>query len=180
MRAIRLGLMWLCLMTSAALANGADSPEVVVRAFLAALHTDGVAATVARFTHPDECARFKAMVMPRIRKGFDDPSDKFSEEIPGRKMSLESIEALSPTEFMAAFLRRSQVDGSAPAPQFLSSTREGDVVHLVVLTELKSLEGKPTQRRDVISLKAFGDSWKMMLSRELEAYATVLVSEVKK
>ena len=181
MRAIQRGLTLLCLMTVAAVASGADSPEAVVRAFLAAMQTDGVAATVPRFTHPDECARFKGMFMRRIRKGFDDPNDKFSEDILGRKMSLEGIEAMPPAEFMAALLRRSQMDGSEPKPpRFISSTRDGDIVHLVVLTELTSLNGVPTQRRDVVSLKAMGDSWRMTLSPELEAYAAALVSEMKK
>ena len=177
MRAIQSGILVLCFLGAAAAARATDSPEDVVRAFALAIQADGPAATVPRFTHPDELARFKRMFMPRIRKSAGNPGDKFIEETLGRKMPLEKIEAMPPAEFMAAFLRRGQVDGSKfQPPRFVSSTRAGDIVHLVVVTDLVSLDGVPTQRRESLSLKAMGDTWKMMLSREIEAYATVLIA----
>ena len=59
----------------------------------------------------------------------------------------------------------------------MSSTRKGEIVQLVVLTDFKAGNGTPEQRRDVLKLKAWGDTWGMMLSPQMETYATVLISE---
>jgi hypothetical protein len=85
---------------------------------------------------------------------------------------------MSPTRFLELFLRDAAMDGSEfKPPRIVSATRDGDVMHFVLLTELTSLDGKQVQRTDKLDLKAMNDTWKLMLSPELIAYAQVLISE---
>jgi hypothetical protein len=154
-----------------------DSPEAVLVAYLSAMLADGVAAASARFTHPDECVHFKQTLMPRIRRSFE-ARDDFRTKIFGRDFTRAELEAMPPAEFLARFLWRSRIDGSnVKPPRFGGSTREGDVVHLVVLTSVTSLDGAATERRDVVDLKALGDTWRLMLDPKLHAYAQTLISE---
>jgi hypothetical protein len=177
MHAIRRGLFVLCLIGAAAAARAAASPEDVVRAFVLAIQADGPAATVPRFTHPDERARFKELLMPRIRRNFSTEGAESSKSFLGRVMPLKEIEAMPPFDFMTAFFknRNMRVDGlKFKPPKFLGSVRENDLVHLVVRTELVDLEGAEVSRLNLLSVKPLGDTWKMMLSNEMEALATAL------
>jgi hypothetical protein len=134
---------------------------------------------VPRFTHPDERARFKRLVMPRIRQNFSVDGAQTSRKFLGRAMPLKEIEAMSPLDFMEAFFRSRdmRVDGiKFNPPQFIGAVREKDLVHLVVRTELTGLNGVAASRLNLVSLKPLGDTWKLMLSSELEAMVTVLTS----
>lgn len=177
MRTIAGGLLLLCLMSTAC---GAESPEDAVRAFTLAIQADGVPATVTRFTHPDEAARFKRILMPRIRETISARDPGFVKEVLGQEMSLANIEPMPPSDFLENYLksRGMLVDGSKfEPPQFLGSGREGDVVHLIVRTELTALNGVRIKRMDVISLKPLGETWKFMLSSEMEQQALTLAAQ---
>ena len=174
---IRSGLLLLLLLTGEAIAAPpANSPEGVVLAYITAIQKDGPAATVPRFTHPDECARFKAIFMPAIRAD----AGKSSVKTLGRKMSLKEIEDMRPVDFLTAYLESKdlRVDGlKLSPPKFLGSVREGEILHLLVRTEKIQLDGLPSNKVDVLSLKPFGNSWKLMLSWEFEAYARALAAQ---
>ena len=177
LRTIQTGLCLLYLLCAAADARAAESPEAAVKAFLLAMQSDGVPTAVSNFTHPEEAARLKRMLMPRIRRCFDDPSDNFCMEVFGEELTLAEFEAMRSDDFLGRLLWRSQMSGTEVQPPiFIESTRKGDVVNLVVLTRFTGLDGVKTEKRDVVSLKAMGNSWKLMLSSELEAYATILLS----
>ena len=177
MRVIQSGLcLLLVLLGDASAAPPANTPEAVVLAFHTAIQKDCPAATVPRFMHPDECARFKAIFMPAIRA---DPA-KSSVSFVGKKMSLRELEAMPPIDFMTAFYRTKdmRLDGTKfSQPKFLGSVREGDIVHLVVRTDRIQLDGSPLSKVELVSLKSFGTSWKMMMSGEFEAYARFMTTQ---
>jgi len=177
MRMIRGSLLLLLVLTGEArAAPPVDSPEGVVLAFFTAIQKDGPAATVPRFTHPDECARFKAIFMPAIRTDVVKTSTAFL----GRKMSLKEIEDMPPVDFMTAYFKAKdiRVDGlKFSPPKFLGSVREGELLHMVVRTEKTQLNGLPLNRVEIVSLKPLGGSWKMMMSPELEAYSRFLATQ---
>jgi hypothetical protein len=50
-------------------------------------------------------------------------------------------------------------------------------VHLIVRTELTALNGVRIKRMDVISLKPLGETWKFMLSSEMEQQALTLAAQ---
>ena len=171
-------LSTICVAASAATgtAPDANSPESVVRQFLETMKTAGAAQAASEFTHPDECARLKVLVMPRIRRSFETAGDDFPKKTLGEALPLSAIEKLAPCSFLKKFLWQSQMDGTAvKSTKFTGRVREGDVVRLTVLTDLVDLEGKPARREDVLALKAFGQTWRMMLSPELEAYVQILI-----
>ena len=142
------------------------------------LKSEGVPAAAARFTHPDGCADFKNMLMPRIRKSFATPGDDFVKKTFGKDLALADLEAMPPADFLAKFLWRSRVDArQIKAPRFIESTRAGNMVHLTALTRTTSMDGFMTDRLDVITLEAFGDGWKMAVDEKLVKYARTLIEQ---
>jgi hypothetical protein len=172
MRATKQSLLVFGLMCTSLAVPAAESPEDVVLAYLAAMKSDGVQAAAARFTHPDDCVEFKNLLMPRIRKSFTAKHDDFVTDTFGRELALADLEAMPPPEFLSRFLWRSRVDArNYKPPRFVGSTRDGNVVHLVALTRSTSMDGFTTDRRDVYTLKASGDGWKLALDEKLLKFA---------
>ena len=169
-------LFALCLFFSMP-AMAADSPENVLRAYVAMMQKDGVPAALARYTHPEECARYKALFMPRIREGFELGED-FSKNLLGEDFTLKQIETMPPAEFLSKVMRRTRLEGShVKPPRVVGSRREGDVVSLDTITNYTDMQGVAAQKRDTVKFKAYGDTWRLMLSREMDAYAIVLISK---
>jgi hypothetical protein len=176
MRAVKQSFLVIGLVCASLGVRAGESPEDVVLAYLAVMKSDGVQAAAARFTHPDDCVEFKNLLMPRIRQSFTAKGDDFVEHVFGRELALADLEAMPPSDFLAKFLWKSRVDAKDfKPPRFIDSTREGSVVHLVALTRTTSMDGFTTDRRDVITLKAFGDGWKMALDEKLFKYAKTLI-----
>jgi hypothetical protein len=176
MRAAKQCLLVIGLMCASLGAQAGESPEDVVLAYLATMKSEGVPAAAARFTHPDDCLELKNLLMPRIRESFSKKKDDFVEDTFGEALPLADLDAMAPPDFLAKFLWRSRVDAkSFKPPRFVSSTREGNVVRLVALTRTTSMDGFTTDRRDVITLKAFGDGWKMAIDEKLLKYAKLLI-----
>jgi hypothetical protein len=162
---------------AATFACAAESPESVVEAFSLAVQREGVPKAVGRFTHPDESARLKQMLMPRIRRSYEGKDDIFVRDVFGQDIGLQSLEAMTPADFLAAFLWQGQLDGSEfKPPRFIERKREGEFMQLVVDTEKISLQGEAVTTRSVVRLKAFGDSWRLTLPPETKAYVQVLLS----
>ena len=178
MRAIRQSLFVFGLMCASLGAWAGESPEDVVLAYLAVMKTDGAAAAAARYTHPDDCAELKNLLMPRIRRSFSTPEDDFVKETFGAQLALEDLEAMPPSDFLAKFLWRSRVEAkSFKTPRFVGSEREGNVVRLTAVTRTTSMDGFTTDRRDVITLKAYGDGWRMAMDDRLLRYAKLLIDQ---
>jgi hypothetical protein len=128
--------------------------------------------------HPDDCAELKNLLMPRIRKSFSAKDDDFVKEAFGQELALADLEAMPPPEVLAKFLWRSRVDAKEfKPPRFVGTTREGNVVHLAALTRSTSMDGFTTDRRDVFTLKAFGDGWKLALDEKVLKYAKKLIAK---
>jgi hypothetical protein len=178
MRVIKQSFLVIALVCASLGAQAAESPEDVVLAYLATMKSDGVPAAAARFTHPDDCQALKNLLMPRIRESFSKNKDDFVKDTFGEALPLADLEAMPPPDFLAKFLWRSRIDAkSFKPPRFISSTREGDVVRLVALTRTTSMDGFTTDRRDVITLRAFGDGWKMSMDEKLLKYAKMLAAK---
>jgi hypothetical protein len=161
----------------AARALAAESPEEVLRAFVATMQKDGVPAALARYTHPDEAARYKSLFMSRIREGFV-LGDTFSKDLLGESLRLRQIESMPPAEFLAKTMWRVQMAGTDVKPlRILGSRKDGGIAILETLTEYTDLQGAPAQKRDFVRFKAFGDTWRMMISPEMDAYAIVLIAK---
>ena len=176
MRVARRSLLVIGLLCASVGARAAESPEEVVLGYLAVMKSEGVQAAAARYTHPDDCVEFKNLLMPRIRASFAGKKDGFVKKTFGRELALADLEAMPPADFLATFLWRSRVDAKDfKNPRFVDSSREGDVVHLTALTRTTSMDGFTTDRRDVITLKVFGDGWKLALDDKLRAYAKTLI-----
>jgi hypothetical protein len=177
MQSIQRSLLTVCLMFVATVARAAGSPEEVLRAYITTMQAEGVPAALARYTHPEESARYKGLFMPRIRKGFE-ARDDFSKDLLGETMTLEQIEAMAPAEFLAKVMRRTRLDGSdIKLPSVLSSSKQGDIVSLETVPDYTNMDGAAAQRRDTVRFKAYGDTWRLMLSREMDTYAIVLIAK---
>lgn len=178
MRVVKRSLLVAGLMCASLGALAAESPEEVVLAYLAAMKSDGIPAAAARFTHPDDCAEFKNVLMPRIRQSFSTPNDKFVENVFGRELALAELEAMAPPDFLATFLWKSRADAKQfKPPRFIDSVREGDVLRLTALTRTTNMDGFTTDRRDMYTLKSFGDGWKLALDEKLLDYAKKLIAK---
>lgn len=178
MRAVMQRFLVIGLLCAALGAQAGESPEAVVLAYLAVMKAEGVQAAASRFTHPDDCVELKTLLMPRIRESFAAKNDKFVKKVFGRELALADLEAMPPAEFLAKFLWRSRIDAKEfKTPRFIDSTREGNLVRLTALTRTTSMDGFTTDRRDVITLKAFGDGWKMALDDKLRTYAKILIEK---
>ena len=155
-----------------------ESARRVLMDFVAAMQAEGVPTAASRFTDEAECARLKQILMPRIRRSFEQGDAKIRQEILGRDMPLAEIEAMSPQEFQKAFLWRSVMSGTdIHQPEVISSSTQGPIVTLVVRTQFTDLDGKRTEKVDHVRFRNSGSGYKLLLSPELEAFATVLASQ---
>ncbi len=176
MRFVLVSLLAFCMAATAATGKADESPEAVLLAFYEDMIEEGPQIVVPRFTHPDDLVRLRRMLLPRIRQSFDVAGDDFVRRIFGKEIPLKDIEALSPAEFMSAFLWNNRLDGSDfKPPRVVRVGRDGDFADLEVRMEVTSLEGNPIERHEVVRFKAMGKTWRLTLDPRLEAYVAVLL-----
>jgi hypothetical protein len=150
-------------------------PEDTIRAYFADLQKDG---KVARHIHPDELARFKKMLMPWLRKeaASDDGPLK---DLFGPDATLKDAESATPAEFMDAFMQivlDQFKEAKLGEPQILGSVKENDLLHFVTRNEV-SVQGVRMNPMEVISLRAAGSEWKLLLSGNLEGLAAAIAAQ---
>lgn len=153
------------------------TPEDAIKAYIADLQAEGLR-TVSRHIHPEELARFKAMLMPWFRKD----ASKNSEAIKGLfgpDATLATVEATSASEFMDAFMliAGDQLkDAQIGEAQILGAVTENDVMHFVTRSNV-SVQGVQLKSMEVISLRADGSGWKLLLSGNLEGLAAAVAAQ---
>lgn len=164
-------------------AQAQASPEAVAHAYVAAIRAKGMTAT-ADFIHPDELKRFQAMLLPLFADADAEPAQLLARGLFGPEATAESINALEPAEFMRGFMR--MVDTqlkdtplSVGDAQILGAVKEGDVVHLVSRNTVGVGELQLTQL-EVISLKPYQDTWRLMLTGKMEGIAQALKAQAGK
>jgi len=152
----------------------ASSPEQVVKEYMAALKAEGMGA-VARYIHPDELKRFKAMLMPMLRRDATQKSEVIR-GLFGADATLASVEAMPPSDFLSSFMRiagEQLEDAKIGDVEILGSVRENETVHVVARTGT-SIKGVTIKGMEVISVKRAGADWKLALSGDLEGMAAAL------
>jgi hypothetical protein len=152
-------------------------PEDAIKAYFSDLQTEGMRA-VSRHIHSEELARFKSMLMPWFRKDATNKSEAIK-GLFGPDATLASVEGASATEFMDAFMHfagEQLKDAQIGDAQILGSVQENDVLHFVTRSDV-SVKGVRLKSMEVVSLRAEGSDWKLMLSGNLEGLAAAIAAQ---
>ena len=148
------------------------SPLWVARDYLKSLRDRGFAA-MADYVHPDELARFKAMLTPVLEAESDAGGRALMNATFGRDARLTDVRLADPADFLRRFARVM----SARMPeqrmdfddlQVLGSVEEGELVHVLMRLRWES-QAITRDRLEVVSLLRFEKSWKPILGPENEA-----------
>ena len=177
MRTLRWTAVFMALVCLANPAFAQSTPESVAEAYVAAIRTNGLTAA-ADFIHPDELQRFKVMVAPVFADPGSPAAKGLVQAVFGPQATVESVAAMDPTTFMRGFM--GFLDGQLKATnttvgnvQILGAVREGDTVHLVTRNST-AVAGMELTGLEVLSLKPYQETWKLLLSGEIEGLAQAL------
>jgi hypothetical protein len=156
----------------------AQSPEAAVKASHAAMQTMEGIRGMSQFFHPDELARFKEMLLPVFRKDAAGKGEGIR-TLFGPEATLASIEAMTPSKFMDAFVSRiaehlrPKVSGEI---EVVGSVAENDLLHLVTRIRVPAGAAQ-VNRMKVITVKRHENGWKLMLSGELEGMLPAIAAQ---
>jgi hypothetical protein len=167
----------LALLASATFA--AETPDKVVREYMAALQTEGMVAA-SRYMHPDEMARFKEMLMPLIRRDLASEKREFTTAVFGSGATLESMEKVSGAELMTALMKLvgdKIKDIKFESVEILGSVSEAEIVHVVTRIGMSGPNGMKMRQMQVVSVKPHAGGWKLLLSGEIEGLAAALSAQ---
>lgn len=166
--------------TTALPSNAQQRPEDVAQAYVQAIRERGVAAS-PEFIHPDELAKFKDMLLPLMVDDDSPIGDGLRRVAFGDGVTADAVRTMDDAAFMAGFLDGvlgKQMESMGVAlgeAQVIGAVREGELVHLVTRNKVDAPGLKMTSL-EVISLKPYQDSWKLMLSGEMEGLAQAIKS----
>jgi hypothetical protein len=173
-------LLSLAIAIVACLANpvfAQSSPEAVAVAYVAAIKSDGFAAA-ADYIHPDELERFKGMLAPLLADAKSPSAQSLAKAVFGPQATVESAAALDPLSFMRGFMdfvdgQLKGVDMTFGDVQILGAVPEKEAVHLVERNTVGAAGVQVTQL-EVMSLKPYQDTWRLLLSGQMEGLAQAL------
>lgn len=154
-----------------------SSPEAVAVAYVAAIKNGGLSAS-ADFIHPDELQRFKNMFSPLFSDPNSPAAQGFAQAMFGPQATAESVAALDPLSFMRGVMsfldnQMKTVDMTFGDVQILGAVPENETVHLVTRNTAGAAGVQLTQL-EVMSFKPYQDTWKLLLSGQLEGLAQAL------
>jgi hypothetical protein len=154
-----------------------ESPETVIREYVAAIKARRMTAA-SDYIHPDEQLRFKNMLMSVFNKTGTSGQSNLLKTIFGKSSTPASVQAKTPAEFMRAFMtftdgQMSILKVNIKDVKVLGSVKEGEILHLVTRNVAGAGNIQLTQMA-VISMKPYQNSWKLLLTGELEAFAQTL------
>lgn len=154
-----------------------SSPEAVAEAYVAAIRMRGLPAAVD-YIHPDELRRFKDMLSPLFAQAASPTAQSLARAVFGPLTSVEAVARMDPASFMRGFM--GFLDGQLKALEttigdvrILGAVREGDTVHLVTRNSAGAA-GVQFTKLEVMSLKPYQDTWRLLLSGEMEGLAHAL------
>lgn len=162
-------------LSAAALAQA--RPEDVAARYLEAVRDRGFAAG-ADFLHPDEMARFQALLIPVLEAEQASGGRALLNATFGREATLLSARLADPADFLRRFARVMAVRAPDQPTGFdqlqvLGSVPEGDTVH--VLARLRTaVEDGPRERLVVVSLRPVEADWRVLLSPDIEQAARAM------
>ena len=172
-------LLAVLMMMLSSLSQAATSPEQLWVEYHAALKKDGMVATT-KYVHPEELARFKRMVMPVFRREATSQKREWSDAFFGKGIKLAEIEAMSGADLMTAMLEAfgDKIEMKFSDPQMIGTVRENDLVHIVTRVTVHMGNGAVKAKSvDVVTAKAYGKDWMLVLSPELEGFSAALGSQ---
>jgi len=146
-------------------------------AYLTALKDKGFAAAPA-WLHPSALARFKELVMPRLKDEQARGTRTLLNATFGRDASYPLAAAADPADFLTRFARLISAREPEAAPRFsalapIGVLREGEQLH--VLIRLTQGSGATAvERVEVVSLLPLGPDWKVDLDGRLQTLASTL------
>lgn len=163
-------------LAASASAAARETPEQVAGAYINAIRTDGLAA-VPGYIHPDELERFRDMLLP-VLVGDSPAAGSLRTAFFGEQATLASVQAMDAKAFMQGFMGFAQnqmvaMDVNIGQSETLGSVREGEVVHLVTRNTAGFGALQLTQM-EVISLKPYQGTWRLLLSSKMEGLAQAL------
>ncbi|AXK71258.1 hypothetical protein DWG18_02440 [Lysobacter sp. TY2-98] len=176
---IATAILALVLFGAAPTVSAAESPEEVERGYVEAVRTKGMTA-VPEFIHPDELARFQSMLLP-VLSGETPAAKNLRAAFFGPSASAQSVQTMSPVEFMRALMgfaegQMKAMNVKVGDSQILGSVKEGEVVHLVTRNTAGAGSLQVTQL-EVVSLKPYQNTWRLLLSGKLEGMAQALKAQ---
>lgn len=160
-----------------------QSPEAVAQAYVDAIRTKGMTATTD-FIHPDELKRFKEMLLPILTDTNSPASPKLAQAFFGQSATTESVKSMDPASFMRGFMAATEgqmrgMNITVGDSQILGSVPEGDTIHLVTRNTVGAGSIQLTQL-EVVSLKPYQDTWRVLLSGKFEGMAQALKAQAAK
>lgn len=178
-KTIYTALFALALSANVSLVFAAETPEQVESQYIDALRLKGFAA-VPEYIHPDELIRFREMLLPLLL-GDQPLAQTLRTSFFGPSATAESVQTLSPNEFMRGFmgLAQQQIKGMnlmVGKSDILGSVKEGEVIHLVTRNTAGAGSVQVTQL-EIISLKPYRDTWRLLLSGKIEGLAQAIKSK---
>jgi len=150
--------------------------------YLTALKEKGFAAAPA-WLHPAALARFKDLVMPRLKDEQARGTRTLLNATFGRDAGYPVAAAADPTAFLTRFARLISAREPDAAPRFSALTpigvlREGEQLHVLLrLTQGSGPEA--AERIEVVSLLPQDKEWKVLLDGRLQTLASALGSPIR-
>lgn len=172
----------LIMSASAVMAQETETPvDVARRHFLAMKSAD--LDTYVDLMHPAELTRFKNVLSPAIAA---DTSGEGAKQLFDLNSSAEFMR-LTDREVFERFMQKFVFGSpdfretmSGMSTEFVGSVPEGtDVAHVVYRLKMIIYGGIQSTSLEVVSLKRFGNGWRMMLDKEMEGMSQMLVDMVK-
>ena len=165
-----------------AITRAQATPEAVATAYADAIRTRGME-SVPEFIHPDELSRFKAMLLP-IFEGSAPSNTNLMHAFFGPDATFEKVAATEPPEFMRIFMsiaggQMKSMNVTIGKSEIIGSVKEGIVVHLVTRNTVGAGPLQMTQL-EVVSLKPYQDTWRLLLSGKLDGMAQALKAQAAK
>lgn len=162
-------------------ADAAETPEQVYEKYFTAVKQQGVAAS-ADFIHPDELLRFKQMLWPIFENGDEQTRSALIQDLFGKNATIDTVKNMPPADFYRGFMKIADVQSKSTNTSYgdtkiLGSVNEGDVIHLVTRPTVRT-GGFSMTRQEVISLKPYNGSWKLLLAGKLEGIGKAVKASV--
>lgn len=161
----------------------ADTPEQVYQQYFTTIKQQGVVAATD-FIHPDELARFKQMLSPIFEVGDQKTKDGLAQAVFGKTATPASVQTMSPADFLRGFMRLSDQENKSKQislgdTKVIGSVKEGDIVHLVT-RHSAGTAGVSMTELEVVSMKPYGNSWKLLMSGKLEGIGQAIKAQFMK
>jgi hypothetical protein len=146
-----------------------EAPEQIVETYLKEVNTNGFTNLSSQF-HPDELKKLKEAFVTFFEIA-EDPA--VIESFMGKKYSMKEVKKMSDSEFASKILKsvnalidQDQIEFTRS--EVIGSIAEKDNIHVLVRQYVK-FEGGELSAKDIVTLKPYGGSYKVMFSDTLDA-----------